>query len=312
MSGETQTLPLDVAAALPEVGPLPKPSSVFRSWTFWFGPLISIAILVATLMTLRHFDARPILAMLPTSPLFWLVFLISYALTPFSEYVIFRRLWALPVEGIYALLRKRLSNELLLGYVGEVYFYSWAREHGSVTNAPYGAIKDVAVLSALAGNIVTLFLLLPALPLLASHEGVIDAQLMTWSVAIVGGTSALALLLRKRLFSLPKEERRFILAMHFVRIIGSLALTALLWHLVLPEVSLSWWFLMVTLRQLLSRLPLLPNKDVMFAGLAVLLIGPHVAISSLMALMAGLMLAAHLLTGLVFSGGDIMRKLARS
>jgi len=311
MSGEAQAFPID-AAALPEVGPLPKPSSLLRSWTFWFGPLISIAILAATLTALRQFDTRPILAMLPTNPFFWLVFLISYALTPLSEFIIFRRLWALPAEGICALLRKRLSNELLLGYVGEVYFYSWARDHGSVTNTPYGAIKDVAVLSALAGNLVTLFLLVPALPLLASHEGVIDAQLMTWSIAIVGGSSALALLLRKRLFSLPKEERRFILMMHFARIIGSLALTALLWHLVLPDVGLSWWFLMVTLRQLLSRLPLLPNKDVVFAGLAVLLIGPHVAISSLMALMAGLVLAAHLLTGLVFGGGDLMRKLVRS
>ncbi|MEZ5655412.1 MAG: hypothetical protein R3E04_05950 [Sphingobium sp.] len=311
MSSKTQALAADPIAALPEMPALPR-MSVLRSWTFWFGPFISIAILIATLFALRHFDAAPVLAMLPANPLFWLLFLLSYALTPLTEFIIFRRLWALPVEGIGALLRKRLSNEMLLGYVGEVYFYSWAREHAAVTNTPYGAIKDVAVLSALAGNLVTLFLLLPALPLLATHDGVIDAQLLTWSIAIVGGTSALALLFRKRLFSLPKRERRFVMAMHYVRIFGSLALTALLWHLVLPDVDVSWWFLLVTLRQLLSRLPLLPNKDVVFAGFAVLLIGPHVAISSLMALMAGLILAAHLVAGLVFGGGDLFRKLVRS
>ncbi len=311
MNTETPALPADPVAVLADMPALPS-ASVLRSWTFWFGPLVSIAILVATLIALRHFDAAPVLSMLPTSPLFWLLFLFSYALTPLTEFIIFRRLWALPIEGIGALLRKRLSNEMLLGYIGEVYFYSWAREHAAVTNTPYGAIKDVAVLSALAGNIVTLFLLLPALPLLATHEGVIDAQLLTWSVAIVGGTSALAVLFRKRLFSLPSPERRFVMAMHLVRIVGSLTLTAALWHLVLPGVDMSWWFLLVTLRQLISRLPLLPNKDVIFAAFAVLLIGPHVAIAALMALMAGLILAAHLATGLLFGGGDLVRRLTRS
>lgn len=311
MTSESQALSADPIAALPEIPSLPR-ASLLRSWTFWFGPLISISILLATVIALRHFDAAPVLAMLPSSPLFWLLFLLSYALTPLTEFVIFRRLWALPAEGIGALLRKRLSNELLLGYVGEVYFYSWAREHGAVTNTPYGAIKDVTVLSALAGNLVTLFLLLPALPLLATHEGVIDAQLLTWSIAIVGGTSALAVVFRKRLFSLPRAERRFVMMMHFIRIFGSLALTAMLWHLVLPDVDISWWFLLVTLRQLLSRLPLLPNKDVIFAAFAMLLIGPHVAISSLMTLMAGLILAAHLVTGLIFGGSDLVRKLVRT
>lgn len=311
MNSETTTLPMNAPLDFPTMETLRK-KAPWRSWTFWFGPMISLAILAATLIALRHFDARPVLALLPTSPLFWAVFLFSYMLTPISEYMIFRRLWALPVEGIAALMRKRVSNELLLGYVGEVYFYSWAREHGSVTNAPYGAIKDVAILSALAGNLVTLFLLIPSLPLIYRYEGVIDPQLLFWSVLIVGGTSAVALLFRRKLFSLPRAERRFVLAVHLVRIVGSLALAALLWHLVLPKVALLWWFLLVTLRQLISRLPLLPNKDVMFAGIAVLLIGPHVAISALMAMMAGLILAAHLVTGLIFGGGDLVRKLVRS
>jgi len=301
------TLPAlpDLAEAIPADLAL---KSAWRNWTFWFGPLVSLAILAATLVAIGHFDVEPVLEMLPASPVFWLLFLFSYMLTPLSEYLIFRRLWALPVEGIGALMRKRVSNELLLGYLGEVYFYSWARQHGSMTNAPFGAIKDVAILSALAGNIVTLFLILPALPLLMQHDGVMDMRLMGWSIAIVGGTSALALLLRRRLFSLPGTERRFVLKVHLARVVGGLALSALLWHLVLPHVPLSWWFLLVTLRQLLSRLPLLPNKDVVFAGLAVLLIGPHVAISSLMALMAGLILALHLLSGLVFGLSDIVRR----
>jgi len=314
VTSETTAIAYDpsLAPSLAEALPADLPwQGAWRNWTFWFGPLVSVAILGATAIAIGQYDATPVLAMLPTSPTFWLLFLFSYMLTPLTEFWIFRRLWALPMEGMGALMRKRLSNELLLGYLGEVYFYSWARQHGSVTNTPFGAIKDVAILSALAGNLVTLFLLVPALPLLARTGGMMDTQLLTWSVLIVGGTSAVALFARKRLFSLPPAERGFVLKVHLARVVGNLALSALLWHLVLPDVQLSWWFLLVTLRQLLSRLPLLPNKDVVFAGLAVLLIGPHVAIASLMALMAALILAFHLGTGLIFGVGDLVRRVRK-
>lgn len=311
MNTETSALPSDSLPPLSEFLPLAEVRP-FRSWTFWFGPLVSIAILAATFIALRHFDAGPVLRMVPRSPSFWLLLLLFYVLGPLTDFVIFRRLWALPADGLGALLRKQLSNELLMGYVGEVYFYSWAREHGAVTNTPYGAIKDVTVLSALAGNLVTLLLLLPALPLLVANPGLVNTHLLAWSIAVVCVSSALAMLFRKRLFSLPPAERRFVIAMHLVRIIGSFLLLALLWHLVLPAVDARWWLLLVTLRQLVSRLPLLPNKDIIFAALAVLLIGPHLAVSSLMAMMAGLILAAHFVTALIFCGSDFIRNLVRS
>ena len=50
------------------------------------------------------------------------------------------------------------------------------------------------------------------------------------------------------------------------RIAATIGLSALLWHLILPSVALGWWLLLATLRQLVSRLPLVPNKDVVFDG----------------------------------------------
>jgi hypothetical protein len=49
---------------------------------------------------------------------------------PVSEWVIYRHLWRIPFSGLGALLRKLVSNELLLGYLGEVQFYAW-RARGS-------------------------------------------------------------------------------------------------------------------------------------------------------------------------------------
>ena len=61
-----------------------------------------------------------------------------------------------------------------------------------------------------------------------------------------------------------------------------MGLTALMWHLAMPAVALSWWLLLATMRMLLSRLPFVPNKDIVFAGIAVLLVGHDLEIAALM------------------------------
>jgi hypothetical protein len=68
---------------------------------------------------------------------------------------------------------------------------------------------------------------------------------------------------------------------------------------------MQWWLLLSALRLLLSRLPLLPNKDIVFAGLAVFLIGHDVQIGALMTMMASLILGTHILVGLGLVASDI-------
>jgi hypothetical protein len=109
-----------------------------RNWTKWAGPLISFLILAAVAYQLRHLDRHSLMALLPSNPLFWAAFLASYLVSPVIEWVIFRRLWSLPPSGFAALLRKLVSNEILLGYLGEVYFYAWARRNAQITTAPFG------------------------------------------------------------------------------------------------------------------------------------------------------------------------------
>ena len=73
----------------------------------------------------------------------------------------------------------------------------------------------------------------------------------------------------------------------------------------LPEVPLTWWLYLSTLRLLVSRLPLMPNKDLLFAGIAVVVLGHERDIGALMTLMAGLILATHLLLGSVIAINDL-------
>lgn len=246
--------------------------------------------------------------MLPLGMLFWVAFVFCYLSSPIAEWIMFRRLWGLPIQGFAALLRKLVSNEILLGYLGEVYFYAWARRNAHVPAAPFGAIKDVTILSALTGNVVTLVMVALAAPLFGALHLGIDRVAFLLSIVFVLGTSLAAMLLRKRLFTLPRKELWIVASIHFVRIILAVLLSALMWHLLLPSVGLLWWLLLGTLRQLIARLPFLPNKDVVFAGLAAFLVGPDVEIVAAMALMASLILAAHLLVGACLGVAELVRE----
>jgi hypothetical protein len=263
----------------------------------WIGPFISLGIFGAVLYQLRHLHIASVAAMLPRSPLFWLAFAAYYLTTPVFDFLIFRRLWGLPASGFSALTRKFVGNEILMGYIGEVHFYSWARSRLKMVAAPFGAVKDVAILSAAMGNIVTLAVLAAAYPFLGQlHIGVAPKTLVA-AVAITLGSSLVLLMLRGRVLTLGQKDLAFVAAAQLGRVLVTALLPAVLWHLALPQVAIGWWILLAAVRLLLSRLPLLPNKDLVFAGVAVLLIGRAVAIDDLMTMMASLILATHLIVG---------------
>lgn len=292
---------------VPEAGandPQPLPARTDRGWTWWVGGAISLSILIAVVYELRSVDFALIKAMVPTSPLFWLVFALSYFTGPIFDWMIFRRLWQIPAAGFAALVRKLIGNELLFGYVGELYLYTWARRRTEMTSAPFGAIKDVAILSAMVGNAFTLLLLVLAFPLLGSLKLGLDSTTFIASVGVVLLTSTVVLFFRKTLFSLPRAELHYVTAIHVVRIIVSTGLNALCWHLVLPDVAIEWWLLLSAMRLLISRLPFIPNKDIVFAGVAVFLIGHDAEIGALMTMMASLILATHLLLGVVLVAAE--------
>lgn len=257
--------------------------------------LLSVALLVAVSIQLRSLDAAQLKELVPSSPLFWAVFAASYLVLPASEWLIFRRLWKIPASGFAALMRKLVYNELLLGYLGEAVFYRWARRRVEMTAAPFGAIKDVAILSALAGNAVTLLLLVVLWPLVGSTKLGIESRPLIWSLGAVLAISIVTMFFHKRIFSLGRKDLSFILRMHLFRIGSKTGLSALVWHIVLPGVPILWWLFLATIRLLVSRLPFVPNKDVVFAGLAIFALGKDVEIASLMALTAGLTLATHII-----------------
>lgn len=267
---------------------------------------VSLALLIMVAFQFRDLQFAHILALVPRHAGFWTAFAGYYLAEPFNEWLIYRHLWGLPLAGMGALMRKKVSNELLLGYLGEVQFYAWARSRLDMVAAPFGAIKDVTILSALTGNLSTLAMLVLAWPLVSAGELGMESRTVFLSLGVVLLTSLAILLFRQKLFSLPRRTLWLVAAMHTVRIFVLIGLAALMWHLVLRDVGYPLWLVLATLRMLVSRLPLIPNKDVVFAGLAVFLLGHEAEVGDLMTMMAGLMLAAHLAVGGLFGGAELV------
>ena len=224
-----QATPAAAARLLPEAV---APGSSRERIAGLFSASVSLALLVVVGLQFRHMDRAAIIALVPRTPGFWIAFAAYYLFAPLSEWWIYRVLWRIPVAGIGALLRKLVSNELLLGYLGEVQFYAWARSRLTMTATPFGAIKDVTILSALTGNIATLLMMVLAWPLISSGEMGLELRTTFESLGVVLVTSFVILLFRQMLFTLPRRQLWFITAVHGARIVAILALSATMWMLV--------------------------------------------------------------------------------
>ena len=286
------------------IAAVPSPQRTARLSSL-LGTLISVAVLGVVLFKLGQLNVHHVLALIPRNPAFWAVFAAYYLIGPLSEWVIYRYLWGLPISGLSALVRKLVSNELLLGYLGEVQFYAWARGRLNMVAAPFGAIKDVTILSALTGNITTLLMLIPAWPLVASGQLGMETRTTFLSLAVVLVTSFVILLFRQKLFSLPRRQLWMIAGIHMGRIVALVALLATMWHLALPDVGFMLWFVLATLRMLISRLPFLPNKDVVFPALAVFLLGRDAEMTNLIAMIGLLLTITHVIVGGALALADV-------
>jgi hypothetical protein len=276
------------------------------SWTGLAATLFSLSVIIAALYQARGLHFADLRAMVPRTPLFWATFVLAYLAGPISEWVIYRRLWRVGPEAILPLLRKLVYNELLLGYLGEAYFYGWARRRLALPTTPFGTVKDVAVMSAMAGNAMTAMIVLLALPFAGLLTLGGHVQAIGWSLGVVLISSLAVVFLRRRIFSLDRDQLGFVFAIHVARIVAAALLTAFAWHLVLPITSVTWWLVLAALRLIISRLPFLPNKDVVFAGVAVFMLGRDVQIAALMTMMAGLILSLHILVATAFAIADLM------
>lgn len=270
------------------------PLKTVRSrWPAFIGAVLTGAMIVGLARELFGHGLAGLGRSVPADPRFYLCFVLLYMASPTGDYVIFRRLWGIPIGGLVALIKKRIANEVVFGYSGDAYFYAWARANARMVASPFGAVKDVSILSAIAGNAVTLLLVAIALPF--GRELLTQDQFRA-VLASAGVTLLISLpflIFSRRVFSLARPVLWWVFSVHSVRLLIGSVLIALAWHFALPGVSIGMWMFLAAGRLLVSRLPLVPNKDLLFANAAILLIGQDQALSELIAFTAALTLLVH-------------------
>jgi hypothetical protein len=278
---------------------------VAAPWLRRAGPLLSVLILFVVADALGRRDLNSLWHMTPATLWFWVGAAVFLSIQPVADFLIFRGLWPIPMSGLGALFRKSASNELLFGYSGELQFYLWARRHASVPGSPFGAVRDVAVLSALAGNVVTIALLLAAIALPGPLEFGAMSPHVLWSGVLLVASSMAVMLFRRRLLAVSRAQFWRIGAIHLVRSLAMTAMIGLLWAMVVPGVSPGWWLLLAAGRQFVTRLPFLPNKDVVFAGLAAGMLHGAPDVAETVALVAGVIFVGQVAIGAALALADL-------
>jgi len=209
----------------------------------------------------------------PLALSFYLVLLIPFFVQPIADLFIYRNLLgvgrALP---LWIFLRKRCMNSIMLDYSGEVYFFLWARKNLRIKDsALLHAVKDSSVLSASAGLIVLWVMLLVLLV-----AGVVKVPVIsrgTWWVVFLGSLplafAATLFLGHKKLTQTSRKDMLVTFALHFTRAVTVMALEYLGWWLSGALPSSGDCLKFVALRLLVTRLPLVPNKELVFVGVGV-------------------------------------------
>ena len=261
------------------------------------GLVLSLVLLAVVLRQALTADWSLLSGSASLSASFWAVLCLYYFITPATEWLIYSRLWGFHWSIFPALLRKMVGNELLLDYVGDAHFLVWAQSRPPAGSAAFGAIKDTTLLSALTGNLITVALTALAWPFFAQVTSSLPGRTVLLSLAIVLAVSCGFLLLGKRLFTHPRPTLVTIGAVLTLRTLAALLLNAVMWHLLMPGSSLELLFLLATFRMIVSRLPLVPNKELLFAGLTLIVLGRSADVSVATSMIASLILVLHLATG---------------
>lgn len=236
-------------------------------------------VLYYILAELTKIGWRDVWQSMPTSPLFYLMFLAMYFALPVGEWLVYRALWGNVVRKRFGLfVRMRVYNLALVSYAGEAFLAIWAHKKiGKTGKAVVSDVKDSNILSALASNTFTVILL--AAFFFSGQLGLlIDAdpnfeKYIGLSLAVGAFLIPGVLLFRGKIIGTPGPLAKRIFTIHLIRLICVLCLTAGQWAVLFPDVSFDTWLLLLTAQMVLTRVPFLPNTDLLFAGLGITLMG---------------------------------------
>lgn len=207
---------------------------------------------------------------LPSQPLFYVLFFILYVTLPVAEVLIYKQVWTFKAwEGFKVFITKKVYNDEVMGYTGEVYLYTWGRKLAGLSDKDVlKNIRDNSILSAVNSN-VTAFLLIGVLisagqVRLADLIGNVNYLYVFLGIFITAVLIVLFIQFRQYLFDLPLKKAATIFGIYTVRFAIHHALLMLSWAIVIPDTPLNVWFTFLATIIVVNRIPFIPSKDLVF------------------------------------------------
>jgi hypothetical protein len=237
---------------------------------------------------------------LPHTPWFYILLLAMFFSLPVFQVMIYRVAWKVDVKPwalFLALLNKRVLDKDVLGYSGEMYLYLWARKNVKQPDKEIlHVLKDNVILSSAASTLVAVSLLIlfftlgrVQLPKKWVHPNITHITVLVFCGVLITG---LAITFRKRILFLKRKEILAIFALHIGRLLFVQGLQVIQWAVVKPEIPILNWMTLLAVQIMITRIPLLPSRDLVFLGTGIEM-SAFIEIST--SSMAGMLLASSVI-----------------
>jgi len=240
----------------------------------WALPLLLIGFIGFSLYKIGF---RQVWAARPMALAFYATLLVPFFLPPVGDLLVYRKLLGTRKLPFTLFLRKVCLNSTVLDFSGDAYFFLWCRRNvGLPARRMLDAIKDSNILSA-AASLVVLAIALVGFAATGSlrvwHLGLPGFWAIV-SVATVPAFLVAGLVIGgRRVTTLTRPEMATTFAVHLARVSLVLFFRFLMWDFsgALPSRFVCFEFVMLGL--LVTRLPMIPNKGLIYAGAAIVTAG---------------------------------------
>jgi hypothetical protein len=236
---------------------------------------LSLGVVGFLVVSIRDVGWQDITRTLPTHPLFYALNLLVYLSIPLADILAYGKIWHRPLWfAMPAFLQKRIFNQDVVGYSGEVFFAHWAtRTLGLSAGEVLRTVRDHNILSAVASTMIAVTLV--ALYLTFGHvrlQDVFDRQVLAILIAVAAGTAVLlpvAIRFRRSLFAMPRRLAATVFGLLCTRLLIGQAGRIGQWSLAMPDTPVEVWLTLAAASLILSRIPFVPSQDLLFVGIGV-------------------------------------------
>lgn len=245
----------------------------------WLQRLVNVVVLVWLIYEISRIGWQDMGRSLPVQPLFYFLAFILFIQLPLIEVFIYRLSWVFKgLKAIPVFFIKTVYNKHVMGYSGELYFFVWAQKNISLpAKQIFRTVMDNNILSSIASTFVAVLILSvffftgqirPLTDLIETDNIYLYASLLL--IVLLG---ILLIRFRRFVIVMPIKTAVSIFSIHTLRLIILHGVNVWMYYIVIPDTPLFVWFTLLSIEIVLSRIPLIPNRDLIFTGIGISVAG---------------------------------------